>query len=470
VRGALVEFCAGGAASGAHPDAAAEAARRSRAVAARATDLARWSDPRQLDPMWARRAALAADHIPAGAAVLDLGCGAMTLERSLPFGCTYLPVDVVARDARTRVCDFNRDPLPPAQGAAVVAALGVLEYVFDLAAFLRQLGAYRLPVVLSYCPADFGPGVDRAALGWVNRLARRELIDALRDAGLHVRTERRIDDLQLLLALEPRARVPERSPRVAVLSYSNVGNFGDRLGYHLVNEVIPAHATVTHAHFRPWDVPDEAFDLVIVGIGNSLFAPLLDDALVALLERARAAVGIFGTQYREEIDRAALAGVLDRLGAWYARSEEDLLLYGQGRANAHHLGDWLASAFPLAHGTDPRVLEVADEVWQDLPLDRTIQRIQAHRRVRSQRLHPLLCALASAEAVAYTEQRETAARTSSGKFRSLLIDVFGRTYPEGAFFEVDRTAVSRYKRHVQSSMGDLRAALASALGGCGPRG
>jgi tetratricopeptide (TPR) repeat protein len=462
VRSALAAL--GGGAS-APPDAVAEAARRKHAVARHATDLARWADPHQLEPTWARRAALAADHIPSGSTVLDLGCGAMTLERCLPYGCTYLPVDVVARDARTRVCDFNREALPPADSASVVAALGVLEYVYDLAAFLRQLGAYRRPVVLSYCPADFGPGVDRAALGWVNALARRDLVEALGDVGLHVRAERRIDELQLLLALEPRARRPERSPRVAVLSYGNVGNFGDRLGYHLVNEVIPAHATVTHAHFRPWDVPDEAFDLVIVGVGNSLFAPLLDEALVALLARARAAIGIFGTQYRAEIDRAALDRVLDRLAAWYARSEEDLLLYGRGRGNAHHLGDWLASAFPMARGHDPRPLEIGDEIWQDLPLDRTIQRIQAHRHVRSKRLHPLLCALTSAETVAYTEQRETAARTPSGKFRSLLIDVFGRAWPEEAAFAVDRDAVIGYKRRVQSAMAGLRAGLASMLGG-----
>jgi len=42
----------------------------------------------------------------------------------------------------------------------------------------------------------------------------------------------------------------------------------------------------------------------------------------------------------------------------------------------------------------------------------------AHRQVHSKRLHPLLCALASAERVAYTEQRETPTRNPSGKFRS----------------------------------------------------
>lgn len=84
--------------------------------------------------------------------------------------------------------------------------------------------------------------------------------------------------------------------------------------------------------------------------------------------------------------------------------------------------------------------------------------------MHSTRLHPLLCALASAEQVAYVEQRETPTRNPSGKFRSLLIDVFGRTYAEEAFFEVDRDDVMRYKRHVQSAMAGMRATLSSLLG------
>jgi len=32
----------------------------------------------------------------------------------------------------------------------------------------------------------------------------------------------------------------------------------------------------------------------------------------------------------------------------------------------------------------------------------------------------------------------------SGNFRSMLIDIFGRSYPEREFFIVDRDAVARY--------------------------
>jgi hypothetical protein len=125
-----------------------------------------------------------------------------------------------------------------------------------------------------------------------------------------------------------------------------------------------------------------------------------------------------------------LGALIDRLTHWYARSEEDLLLYGRSRSNASHLGDWLINAFPLASGVDERVLRVGREVWQELPLDRTIQRIQRHRRVFSERVHPLLGALSSADEVGYSEQRESGdPALASGKFRSMLIDVFGGRIP-----------------------------------------
>jgi hypothetical protein len=146
----------------------------------------------------------------------------------------------------------------------------------------------------------------------------------------------------------------------------------------------------------------------------------------------------------------------DRLDIWYARYEEDVLLYGGKRGHAIHLGDWLIEAFPMAEGRNPDLLVVGDEIWQDLPLDRTIQRIQSHRRVLSTRVHPLLCALTSASEVAYREQREDGSGAPSGKFRSMLMDVFGREFPEQEFFEVDRGAVIEYKEHVRQRIQRMR--------------
>ncbi|MGE0387129.1 MAG: FkbM family methyltransferase [Gammaproteobacteria bacterium] len=418
------------------------------------TDIERWSDPTQLEAAWELRAALAGRFLPAGATVLDLGCGAMALERHLPAGCEYRPCDLVARDARTAVCDFNAGGFPDARGATHLVALGVLEYLYDPDAFLARLRACDCPVILSYCPADLDPGLDREGLGWVNHLTHAELAACVHRAGFALRAGERIDDRQVLLRLEPGARPALARRRALVLSYNNVGNFGDRLGYHLMQSLLPPQVEVVHAHFDPWDVPAGDFDLVVVGAGNSLFGPLLTDALLELLDRTPASIGIFGTQYRRGIDRTRLDAVLDRLSAWLGRYEEDLLLYGRGRANAAHFGDWLAHAFPLARGTRAECLSVGAEIWQDLPLDRTIQTIQSYRQVHSSRVHPLLCALTSAERVAYREQREGGGGDASGKFHALLHDVFGRSWPEDTFFDVDRDAVIRYKRKVAANVAD----------------
>jgi len=263
---------------------------------------------------------------------------------------------------------------------------------------------------------------------------------------------------------------PVSTKRVLVLSYFNTHNFGDRLGYHLINDLLPAHAEVTHAAVSPWQVEERDYDLIVVGIGNSLNAPTMRrPELHRLVARARHAIGIFGTQYpyqyREMMDPALFDSLLDGLTSWWARYEEDIRAFGRGRDNVRHLGDWLISAFPMAEPTLDKALVIPpDFVSKELSLDRTIQKIQAYRRVRTARIHPMLCALTSAAEVAYEEQREGPDKTkASGKFRAQLYDIFGRSFDEGSFFRVDRDAVLRYKMKVEANMADLRAEIATLL-------
>ncbi len=319
-----------------------EVTRRHLAVEGMQTDLVRWADPAQLDPAWDGRANFAAKFIPAGTRVLDLGCGAMALEKRLPFGCAYLPCDIVARDSRTRVCDLNRDEYPDElfPQADLITLLGVTEYIFDVPALLARLRASQRSLLVSYCPSDNGLPTPRANLGWVNHYTRDQFAALLVQAGFHLQRCERIDGVQWLFGATPEAPL-YASPikRVLVLSYNNVGNFGDRLGYHLLNSVLPPHAEVTYANFKPWDVPADEFDLLVLGIGNSLFAPLLTDPLLDLMDRIPCKIGIFGTQYRSGFSATRMGEVIARLDHWYARYEEDFLLYGRGRDNVSHLGD-----------------------------------------------------------------------------------------------------------------------------------
>lgn len=438
-----------------------EIERRRAAAMAGETDHVRWADPKSLSPAWDARARFAADLIPRAARVLDLGCGAMALEGFLPAGCEYIPCDLVARDARTIVCDFNAGEFPQVD-CDVVVALGVLEYLADPPAFLRRLFELGKPLVLSYNPAGEGTS-DRRGNGWVNDYTRPQLGDLLRQAGYRRAVSFELGAGQILMRTDPAsARIPEKT--VWAVSYSTAGNFGDRLGVQLLNQVMPANAVVRHVSLGSLDqLPEGSPDLMVLGLGNSLYDPLVNERLFGLLDRASRAIGVFGTQYRETLPRIRLDPVLDRLERWYARSEEDALMYGRGRTNVRHLGDWLVDAFMMAKPTLDETLEIRASDVNGTPLDRTISRIQLYRRVTSGRLHPLLCALTSAEEVAYDEQTELPGAGPSGKFRSLLIDVFGRELPPQRLWPVDRAAVIAYKDKVKRNIAALRDDVAGLL-------
>lgn len=441
-------------------DANPEVARRVNVIAKRETDVERWSNTSQLDTAWNQRAKLAADLLPAGAVVMDLGCGSMALEQLLPAGCRYVPCDVVRRDERTLVCDFNRGEFPPRGEATHLTILGVLEYIYDPIPFLKRLRDYDRPIVLSYNPKDLSPQLNRPGLGWVNHFDWAGLIGALEEAGFTVTLKIRIDAGQVLLRLSPAAPAPIKTKKILVLSAMNQENFGDRLGYHTLNGILPADALVRNSFFDFTDSckltnpMTEDIDLVVLGIGNSLFGPMLTEELIRVVEQVPT-VGIFGTQYPQYTNAGRLRAVVERLHRWYARSEGDILLYGQGLNNVIHLGDWLVDAFPMARGQRPETLTLGDDAWNTQSLDRTIQNIQTYQRVFSSRLHHLLCAMTSAEQVAYREQYVDHGQ-HSGKFRAMLIDIFGRTFPEEHFFDVDRDAVVSYKLKVRQTMELMR--------------
>jgi hypothetical protein len=52
---------------------------------------------------------------------------------------------------------------------------------------------------------------------------------------------------------------------------------------------------------------------------------------------------------------------------------------------------------------------------------------------------------------------------AAGQRRSMLIDVFGRAYPEQKVFLVDRDAVARYKARVHGNVAKVGARIGSLL-------
>lgn len=150
---------------------------------------------------WNARAAKAAGWLAGAGAVADLGCGTMILERHLAPDQGYVPVDVVARDARTVVCDFNREPLPPLPATAA-ACLGLLEYLFEPGDFLGRLAGRFGRAVVSYCVTD-APGAPRQRRehAWVNDLDASGLEALLLRAGWTIEERCPVGELQLLWRL-----------------------------------------------------------------------------------------------------------------------------------------------------------------------------------------------------------------------------------------------------------------------------
>jgi hypothetical protein len=272
--------------------------------------------------------------------------------------------------------------------------------------------------------------------------------------GFRIECTAPIDAGQVLMRLTPIERLkPVTACSVAVISDGDVGTFGGRLGCQMINALLPGEADVHHLSFGTLNEARDKYDLVVLGTGGGMFQPLLGDDVLDIISRGKAAIGIFGTQYRELIPRVGLERLIERLDTWFARYEDDVLMYGRGRGNVVHLGDWLIDQFPMNTSTLDEPLQIVDETRPDHALDWAIQVIQCHRQVYSARLHPLLCALTAAELVAYAEQpSEQMPGIVAGEFRSMLIDIFGRSYPEKQFFMVDRDAVRRYKARVHRNV------------------
>jgi hypothetical protein len=411
------------------------------------------------------RAELVSQFIPAGARVLDLSHGRKTLERYLPNGCSYRAVERGKRKGAV-VCDIANGDFPTQAAAQsdIIVMLGALERIADLESLFTHLRFAKQDMIVSYCATDLSGGRDREARGFVNHLSFCDLTLLFDRFGFRIECTAPLDGREMLMRLTPSARVaPLALCSVAVVS-GDANDFGSRLGRSVINALLPGEAEVHHLSFGALHQARERYDLVVLGTGNGLFQPLIGEDVLDLIGRSKASIGIFGTQYRELIPRPAIERLIERLDIWFARTEDDVLMYGRGRRNVQHLGDWLIDQFPLAQATEDEPLEITGEMAGDLALDHAIALIQRHRQVYSNQPQPLLCALTAAEMVAYADD-PTGPMTgvASGQFRSMLIDIFGRSYPAKKFFLVDRDAVARYKARVHRNVATVRERIEAAL-------
>jgi len=156
------------------------------------TDTERWARLESLATQWDARAAMAAEWIAAGSSVLDVGAGAMALEKALSPGCAYQPADVVERRPGCFVVDLNRGEFPPGR-YDWITFLGVLEYVHDVDRALARAAEAAPRMIATYC--TFVPGGDiatRRGMGWVNELTAAQFGEALARTGWRIEREREV--------------------------------------------------------------------------------------------------------------------------------------------------------------------------------------------------------------------------------------------------------------------------------------
>jgi len=246
--------------------------------------------------------------------------------------------------------------------------------------------------------------------------------------------------------------------RVLNLSYSNCANFGDRLGSLMLNQMMPPWVEITQSFLPPfWENPQGTYDLIIIGNGHSIFFKTLSGDILTFIESNPNCIGIFGIQYKAMMPKEKTSRLFESLDYWFARNIDDLEYIGDVNTNCIHLGDWLINAFPMCKWSLNKELVIKpDFISKNADLLSIIRGIQKYKTVSSARLHPLLCSLTSAENVRFIEQKEMGNNIISGKFSSMLKDIFGKSFPENELFNVDRELVYKYKEYTYNSAENMK--------------
>jgi hypothetical protein len=128
-------------------------------------------------PGWDVRNEVIAAAIPANSSVVDLGCGARTLQSHLRAGCTYRPFDFVRNSPSVEFCDCNAGIYPHIENAVdYIVCSGLLEYIRDPREFLGRIAPLGRKICLSYNPVIPGETRrSRLAKRWVNHITQTEL-------------------------------------------------------------------------------------------------------------------------------------------------------------------------------------------------------------------------------------------------------------------------------------------------------
>jgi hypothetical protein len=143
-----------------------------------ATDLERWRLTAERTPPWDGRVAAIAARIPAGASIVDVGAGNMSL-RQYVAASRYVPIDCVPTCPETVLADFNRGEYPSFPERFDYAVIsGVLEHVDDPEALLQSTVKWAQVLIFTYWIGNHTEPDHR------NHLSREQLHDICARLGL----------------------------------------------------------------------------------------------------------------------------------------------------------------------------------------------------------------------------------------------------------------------------------------------
>jgi hypothetical protein len=148
----------------------------------------RWTRQVRSTRLSKRRERIAAQFIPPGSRVLDLGCGAMTLRHVISADCSYTPCDILPHHPDIVVANLNLLQFPPGE-YDVAMMLGVVEYLENPLWVFRAARSRCNRLVFGYERYRFWTAKNIAACekhGRMNYLREPELMHFLKLSGWRV--------------------------------------------------------------------------------------------------------------------------------------------------------------------------------------------------------------------------------------------------------------------------------------------
>ena len=240
--------------------------------------------------------------------------------------------------------------------------------------------------------------------------------------------------------------------KVAIISYGNCANLGDRIGQSIILGMIPFDCSVDFLYLPPFwnnEFKNNDYDLVIIGTGHSVFFKTLNDNnFIEFLNNQKNIIGIFGLQYHDLLDKNIFNDFTNKFSHIFVRNKKDLIFFNNPEIISHS-GDILTSYFPLTMWTKDEKIKINPGIIDNLQDGLSIvKKIQSYRIIESTRLHPLLAGLQSCDEFIFHEQSEMGNGIKSNKFNNMLYDIFNKDFEPGIKYKVDKNLILKYRKFV----------------------